>query len=526
MRLSTRLSIFFLAALALVLIGFSTALFAMASRYLHRQIDERLEATLNTLAAAAEISPAGVEWEPGERMLSFGHRTLEVPLCWLVCDEQGHRLDGSPNRELDRVLLTASGIDFDRRLGSITDSRGVSWRVLHRRLEPSIATEAQVNDQEKPAVLHAALVLAAAVSMEGIEGALRTLALVLAGLSLALWMMALACGRHLSRRALLPITRMAAAAQSIGGNDLDQRLPVPKSTDELEELGRSFNALLDRLQVSFERQQRFTGDASHQLRTPLTALQGQVDLALRHDRDVEEYRRVLKVVQGKTRQLRQIVESLLFLARADHETLAPLLERIDLAAWVRAHVLLWQDSRRTTLPREVDLERKATESPLAVRVQPALLAELVTNLLDNAAQYGRPGEPIRVCLQQTGAWAELSVEDHGMGIAEEEIPHLFEPFYRSPEARWQGFAGTGLGLSVAARLAAAFKGTIIVTSRRGHGSQFTLRLPSESFVATEAAREDRIGEVDGAELPSRQAVGDVAPSRGSDAHELRLGPGP
>ena len=190
------------------------------------------------------------------------------------------------------------------------------------------------------------------------------------------------------------------------------------------------------------------------------------------------------MVQGKTRQLRQIVESLLFLARADPETLGPLLEPIDLAAWLAEHLRSWRESRNGPEPRpDVALEPGGTEGPLPVRVQPALLAELVNNLLDNAARYSDPGSPIRVGLRRAGPAVELSVEDRGIGIADEEIPHLFEPFYRSPEARRRGASGLGLGLSVAARLAAAFGGAIEVSSRHGQGSRFTLRLPLDRIEA-------------------------------------------
>jgi two-component system, OmpR family, sensor kinase len=477
MRLSTRLSVFFLTAIALVLLGFSIGLFALASRYLHRQVDERLDAALNTLAAAAEVTPAGVEWEPLERTLSFGRRTLEGPFRWQVCDERGERIDGSPAGELDR-FLSDSGSDSGRSFRTIADAQGVAWRVMQRRLEPSRNTGQPFEDPEKPAVVHAALSLAAAVSLEGVTATLLNLALVLAGFSLSLWTLALVFGRRLSLRALKPVTRMAEAAHAIGGDDVDQRLPVPQTADELEELGRSFNALLSRLQDSFERQRRFTGDASHQLRTPLTALQGQVDLALRQERDVEEYKRVLGVVQRKTRHLRHIVESLLFLARADHETLAPTRERINLVTWLPEHVRSWQDSRGSPeLHLVVVLERSELQGSVPVQVQPLLLAELVSNLLDNAARYSDPGTPIRISLEPVGTTVALTVEDQGIGIAEDEIAHLFEPFYRSPEARRRGASGLGLGLSVAARLASAFGGTIDVSSRPGQGSRFTLRLP-------------------------------------------------
>ena len=144
------------------------------------------------------------------------------------------------------------------------------------------------------------LISAAATSLDGVRATLRNLALTLAGLSLAVWTLALVTGRRLCRIALRPLTEMADAAHAIGGDEPGRRLPAPATDDELGELGRSFNALLDRLGESLERQQRFTGDASHQLGTPLTALQGQVDLALRQDRSPEEYRRVLALVRSKT----------------------------------------------------------------------------------------------------------------------------------------------------------------------------------------------------------------------------------
>jgi len=521
MRLSTRLSVFFLAALALVLLGFSIGLFGLASRYLHRQVDERLDAALNMLAAAAEVTSAGVEWEPQERTLSFGRRTLEDRFCWQVCDERGQRLDGSPG-ELDH-FLTGPGSDGGRHFRSIVDAQRVTWRIMHRRLEPLSGTGKPVEDLEKPVRAHAALILAAAVSMEGIWATLRNLAFVLSVLSLLLWTLALVCGQRLSRRALVPVTRMAHAAAAISGDDVDQRLPVPKTADELEGLGRSFNALLDRLQVSFERQRRFTGDASHQLRTPLTAIQGQVDLALRQERDVQEYKRVLAVVQRKTRHLRQIVESLLFLARADRETLTPLMERIDLAAWLAEHLRSWQESRKTIdFSPDLDLNLVAIEGPLLVRAQAPLLAELVNNLLDNAARYSDPGMPIRVRLQHVKSTVELTVQDQGIGIAEDEIPHLFEPFYRSPQARQRGTSGLGLGLSVAARLATAFGGTIEVSSRPGRGSRFTLRLPLEQGATLEVEAESG----DGVGVSCGLSVAEVAPSRDPGDQEPCLGPGP
>ncbi len=475
MRLSTRLLLFFLSSLAIVLVGFSLALYMMASKYLHRQVDERLEAVLNTLLAATETTPGGVEWEPHERTLTFGRHTLEGPFCWQVLDERGERLDGSEPGDLG-LSLAAQKNQNSKGPSSALDPRGATWRVMRRVVASASEVKSDSRQRTHPARFHSRLILDAAVSLEGAEQNLRNLAIVLTGLSTGVWLLALVCGSRLCRHALGPVTTMARAAQAIRGEKTAFRLPISPTHDELEELGRSINTLLDRLQEAFERQRRFTGDASHQLRTPLTAILGQVEVALRQERDAAEYQRVLWIVERKTQHLRQIVESLLFLARADNEMLLPLLESIDLASWLAEHLRSWDESARGH-----DLRWECrVDSPVRVLVQPVLLAELLNNLLENAALHSEPGTPIGVSLEREGDWVLLGVEDEGIGIAPDEIGHLFEPFYRSATTRGRGTSGLGLGLAVADRLARSFKGSILVSSQPGSGSRFTLRLPLAS----------------------------------------------
>ena len=264
---------------------------------------------------------------------------------------------------------------------------------MTRRLDWPQGNRGEPNVNGQSSDRHNALVFGAAVSLEGVRLTLRNLALALAGLSLGIWTLALVFVRRLCRTALRPVTMMAEAARAIGGHGPDERLPAPETGDELQELGRSFNDLLDRLHESFDRQRRFTGDASHQLRTPLTAMQGQVDLALRQERSAEEYRRVLHLVQRKTRHVRQIVESLLFLARADAEAQRPQLEPIELSVWVRDH-LRGSTGRRTS---DVRLQASST-GPFWVCAQPVLLGELLDNLVENAAKYSEPETPIVIDL--------------------------------------------------------------------------------------------------------------------------------
>ncbi len=257
MTLSSRLSLFFVAALAVVLLGFSASLYGLAFRYLHRQVDEGLEAAINTLAAAAEITPEGVEWERRERSLSFGRRIVEGHLGWQVRNDHGRRIDGASSAEgqIERVFQGPFA-DNPRHPVGILDDRGVHWRVLWRRLSPLGPDPGGVGNTDgeaQSANRHAALTLAAAVSTEDVPTMLRTLGLVLTGLSFTLWTLALLLGRRLCRRALRPLTVMAEAALAIRGDERHQGLPVPDSNDDLQELAQAITGLLDRLQESFER---------------------------------------------------------------------------------------------------------------------------------------------------------------------------------------------------------------------------------------------------------------------------------
>ncbi len=483
MRLGTRLTVYYLTAIAVVLGGFSVALYAMASKHLYRQADERLEAALYTLAAAAEIEPNGVMWEPEERSVTFGRHALGGQLSWRIADERGERIDGSATGEIDRALARLSASEGPRRrLASFADESGAAWRVMSRRLDRLRGGGENAPLAPVSPGRHNALILAAGASLEGVRSNLRNLALALGALSLLVWMLALLTGRRLCRIALRPLTEMAAAAHAIGGDDPRSRLPAPASDDELAELGRSFNALLDRLGESLERQQRFTGDASHQLRTPLTSLQGQVDLALRQDRSPEEYRRVLAIVQSKTRALRQIVDGLMFLSRADAEACRPSLEEIKLDDWLREHLESWPDPRRSDVIYESD-----GPEPCRALVHRPLLGELLNNLLDNAAKYSPPHTPIKVKLSHHDGAARFSISDAGPGIDRNDLPSVFEPFFRTETARLRGGHGIGLGLSVASRIAAVFGGRITATSTPGEGATFSVELPVVSGSSPEQA---------------------------------------
>jgi signal transduction histidine kinase len=471
--LTARLLLFSLVTLGLVLGGFSAAVWLLARGYLHRQADDRLEAAANTLVAACEVGPEGVEWEPRERSLVVGAGPVGEPIAWLVQDDRGNLLDRSAGPGSDS-LTTASAT----RPADPGGWRGDGWHVRRGRLDAPPAA-GPTRPLEPGEVRHPAVVVTVGTPLEPVSAALGRLAAVLAGLSIGVWVAALAGGRWVCRRALRPLTAMADAARAMPADGPGGRLPVGPATDELADLGRAFNDLLDRLGESHERQRRFAGEASHQLRTPLTALLGQVEVALRRDRPPEEYKRVLGAVRGQADRMRKLVEALLFLARADAEAGVPGCEPIDLAAWVPAHLRSWSDH-----PRAADLVLESSAGPVWAEAHPVLLGELLDNLIDNALKYSPPGTPVtlRSGAEVGAGWVE--VEDRGCGISPDDRPGLFRPFFRSAHAHRLGVPGSGLGLAVAHRLATAFGGRLRAESEEGVGSRFRLELRTPLGVQT------------------------------------------
>jgi signal transduction histidine kinase len=474
MSLSTRLSAFFLTSMALVLIGFSGTLYLLARTYLVRQLDDRLQRCLDTLEAAVDIEPGGLEWEPEDRLIAVGVDTGINALRWAVRDGRGALVDLSPNaRDVGFPAHWEPTPGRSEPPDGTTFGRSPGWRMASRRLElGGLLRQGRGHPDDEPGyeVQYPVLVLVAGLSPAPTEAALGRLGLTLTVLSLGIWALAAMMNRWLARRALAPLRQMALSAAAMTAAELG-RLPIPGTGDELDDLGRVFNELLDRLDDALDRQRRFAGDASHQLCNPLTALLGQVQLARRRDRSPVEYRQVLDRVLDEGTRLRQIVESLLMLADPGGTQVE--LEVVDLARWLPEHLGRWSGH-----PRAGDLGVVIDgDGPLTVRAHPPLLGQLVDNLLDNALKYSPSGSPVVIRAGRDGDAVVLGVEDRGCGLGAGERELVFEPFYRAAGVRRASPAGAGLGLAVARRIADALAGTLGVAGVPGGGSLFMLRLP-------------------------------------------------
>lgn len=480
MKLINRVSVFFLAGLAVVLIAFCGGFYVLVRAHLVGQFEQELRGTFNALVAAAEVEPTDVSWQPMEHIIALGATDGPGDVQWVVVGDRSQVVEASRDAGpelIARAKQIAAQSSSDDDAGRILDEG--DWHTLFQRLTaPTPDREARDLDEFDE------LVIFVARSDAPLNAELRRLLLLVTVLPTATWLAAATVGRHYCRRALQPVLDMSRQARTMTGADFHARLQVADARDELADLARSFNTVLDRQHKSFEQQRRFTGDAAHELRTPLTVLLGQIDVALRRPRSAEEYESTLRLLRNQTAQLQTIVESLLFLARADEDATLPDAKLVSLTEWLPDYMHRWNQHSRSD---DVQLQLgHASES--CVKVSAPLLARLLDNLIENALKYSAPGSRVEVRTHRDGAEVLLEVQDHGRGIASEDLDDVFNPFFRSRAARESGVVGTGLGLAIAARIAAAFGGRLTCTSEFGRGSRFTLRLPAVSHASASPTR--------------------------------------
>ncbi|WP_435016013.1 HAMP domain-containing sensor histidine kinase [Tundrisphaera sp. TA3] len=477
MTLARRMSLFFLAVLAAVLVGFSASLYLLGRSYLTQQLDVHLEKALDTLEASVDVETDGLEWEPLERRLTLGMDPGEDHTRWVVQDARGKIIDRSPNIRPGEFPPPIPDGLLPERPGDATVLADLpGWRLgrRHLRLAELLRLGKGHDEDDGPDddVEYGELILTVGLSPGPVEASLRRLAFAAAGVSAVLWGLCAAFARRMARRALVPMLRMADAARGMSEHDMAE-LPNPGTRDELEELAHAFNALLARRHEALERQRRFAGDASHQLRTPLAGLLSLIEVVRRRPRPIEEYEETLDRVHLEATRLRQIIESLLFLARAEAEAVPPGGQPLDLSGWIPDQLRAWSGH-----PRAADLDIRPGAGPAYLHASPPLLSQVLNNLVDNALKYSQPGTPVTVSWAREPDAVSFTVQDRGLGLSRIEAAAIFEPFYRSPHARRLGSEGVGLGLSVARRIVTALGGTIEATSTVAEGTRFVVRLPA------------------------------------------------
>ena len=278
-------------------------------------------------------------------------------------------------------------------------------------------------------------------------------------------------GFQIARHSLQPIHRIIACADEIAGGDLSRRVPEEPQADELGELTRTLNRMLASLEDSFRRERRFTSDASHEMRTPVAVILAYAE-SLRESSELPaQEREKAETILNECRRMQRMIEQMLTLTRGQEGRYPVVMEQIclnDVFDGVQAVLEPLAEKRRIALHFQID-------ASICLTADQSLITQLLLNLTENAVKYGKAGGDVWVSAVQQGEQAILTVADNGIGVSAENLPHLFERFFRADTARDR--TGTGLGLSIAQWIVQLHGGTIRAESELGAGTRFIVTLP-------------------------------------------------
>ncbi len=454
--IGTRLTLWYLAIFAVAQIVFGTGMWFILRHHLYNLVDDNLGAQIEDLqnfmeAQKKNASIAKLQEEVNEAyLIEHSGDYLEL---YAENDALLYRSTFLQNHPVTRATMSPSKkpISYDLSIA------GRPFRFTRQQFQANghvytATTGVPIDDEVETLKLF------------------RSYLLMFAPL---LFLVAASGGYWLSRRALSPVDQLVRTAREISGINLDHRLPKLATGDELQRLSDTLNGMLDRIEAAFLRVTQFTADASHELRTPVSLIRTEAELALRRSRSDAEYREALRGILLEAERTTTLVEQLLSLARADSGRETLYMQAINLAETARAVEISWQQVAQI---RNLHFSTEIPENA-SVLGDATALRRLTDLLLDNAFKYTPAPGTIALKLQQKGASVVMIVQDSGPGITEEELPKIFDRFYRVDKARNREQGGAGLGLAIAKWIVTQHSGSISVESLPGRGSTFRVELP-------------------------------------------------
>jgi signal transduction histidine kinase len=476
MSIRLRLTLWYSAVLAVMLLVLGGGIYALLARSVYTGIDTQLTSTADQILSASRVRAFSniLQVDVPQELDLF-----RAPDVGVVVIDNDHAVV----RKSQNIGAFLSAFDAEA-LTQIKDNESVMHDVAigptrARVLTVPIVVSTDQGDQRVG-------FLQIAAPLNDVEQSLRQLATLMVFGGMIGVLAAAVVGAFLARKALEPIDRITQTASEIArGGDLHRRITRPGPPDEVGRLTETFNVMLDRLEGMFKSQQRFSADISHELRTPLTTIRGNIDLLQRMG---GADRASLNAIQSETERMIRLVGDLLLLAQVDAGL--PLRRQVialdQLASEVVRQVQVISGDVRVSLQTDVN-------EPLCVDGDPDRLRQLLLNLIDNAIKYTSADSVVHVRLTRENGTARLDVSDNGPGISPEHllpgpdgVPLIFERFYRVEKSRTRSAAGssngrsgsgTGLGLSIAYWIVQAHAGRIEVSSSVGQGTTFTVWLP-------------------------------------------------
>ncbi len=455
LRFKDRIALYYVLATAALV----AAAYLLVFGVVHHRVYTDLDANLRYEVAKhmQEVSLEGRtirfahkdEWEERE------HREVQVdPVFIQITDPHGQLLDRSPNLKGEQLTFDATPagrVPFNSQL------RGTAIRQVQVRISQDG---------------RAAGYLLAALSSEAAQHVLDSLRMVLLGSYPVVLLMLFGSARLLAGRSIAPITQITDTTNRITRSNLAERIALPPRPDELHTLASAINGLLHRVEQAVAREKQFTADASHELRTPLAVLKGTLEVLIRKPRSATEYVESIMLGIHEIDRLTHLVEQLLLLARFENQGRNS--QEMSVLSCVD-EVL----HRRRTEVEAKHLRVDVQDGPAGtITSDPYLVDLILDNVLANAIKYSPAGSTIDVGLAQRGSHLLCTIADQGIGIRPEDLPHIFDPLYRSEALAHKDIDGTGLGLSIVAKACDLLAIERRVTSTLGQGTVFTLGFPA------------------------------------------------
>ncbi len=456
--IGVRLSLWYTAVLGMALVTFGAVVWWAVQHSLNHAIDDTLRDRIEGIRQFIEAHSTSLGLE--EMQMEFREHSVLGPGgdLFQVLDKSGGWLYRSdPLYDENVPVYQVSDLGSDRRFETLV-IQGAPLRFLSR----SIEVAGRPYSVQVAAPLHE------------VQEGLRDLVWILLSITPLVLVIATIGGYWMSRRALAPVDAITLEAKAIGADSLSQRLAIPKTGDELQRLSETLNEMIERLDEAFQRITRFTADASHELRTPLTLMRTTAELALRGEQPQQEYRESLQQILAELERTSHLLENLLLIARADSGAARLQLSDMDLTQTLREACL---QAAPLFEAKHIQFGSQIPEHPIAVKGDALALRQLFLILIDNAVKYTPSGGSVSVSAGQTNDAAVVTVTDTGMGIPSDDLPHIFERFYRVDRARSREQGGAGLGLSIGWWIVESHRGKISIESQASTGTKVQIRLP-------------------------------------------------
>lgn len=455
-----RLTLLYGGMLFLILVVFSSGVYIYFRNSLQKSIDTKIKSIGDVLSSSMSDKNDPSIFGNFERYLENVLGRKPKGKFIQIIDSSGRI--GAKTSDIEAQTLPTSFETLERALsGEVVYETIEGTKPRHRLVTIPILDNKRVTS-----------IVQVGTSLEDFDETMKRLLIIMVigipfSLGVILWI-----GYFMAKKSLRPVDQIRRTAVKISVSNLDERIDIGPRKDELGKLAQTFNEMIGRLKDAFQRINQFSVDVSHELKTPLTILKGETEVALRKDRGAEEYRRILHSHLEEIDWMTRIIDDLLLLSKADAGEVVLNVDEIDLRDLI---VDVYMNTRLLAEQKQIGFSL-GNVSDTKLRGDELKLRRMLLNVVENGIKYTQRGGSVEIASTVNNGYVRVSVKDTGIGIAEEDIKYIFDRFYRADRSRKRE-SGSGLGLSISKWIAEAHKGSIEVTNNTPSGSLFSIKLP-------------------------------------------------